>query len=144
MDRATFAQVTVNPEPFRIGFFLSASATDAATLVQHPNYVGLTTGLVDFWSFAGGTIPAAGDVADLSGKNNHGTTPGQNAAQRVKGKICRCQKFFFNTGRKRFRNCSVGEALSSYQPCPGSGRYTDVWARRHGRWLAVSAHVTRC
>ncbi len=26
----------------------------------------------------------------------------------------------------------------------GSGRYTDVWARRHGRWLAVSAHVTRC
>jgi len=26
----------------------------------------------------------------------------------------------------------------------GSGRYTDVWARRGGRWLAVSAHVTRC
>lgn len=25
----------------------------------------------------------------------------------------------------------------------GSGRYTDVWARRAGRWLAVSAHVTR-
>jgi ketosteroid isomerase-like protein len=25
----------------------------------------------------------------------------------------------------------------------GSGRYTDVWARRNGRWLAVSAHVTR-
>ena len=23
-----------------------------------------------------------------------------------------------------------------------SGRYTDVWARRQGRWLAVSAHVT--
>lgn len=27
---------------------------------------------------------------------------------------------------------------------PGAGRYTDVWARRGGRWLAVSAHVTRC
>ena len=27
---------------------------------------------------------------------------------------------------------------------PGSGRYTDVWARRRGRWMAVSAHVTRC
>ena len=25
----------------------------------------------------------------------------------------------------------------------GSGRYTDVWARRGGNWLAVSAHVTR-
>ncbi len=27
---------------------------------------------------------------------------------------------------------------------PGAGRYTDVWARRDGRWLAISAHVTRC
>ncbi len=26
----------------------------------------------------------------------------------------------------------------------GSGRYTDVWARRQGVWRAVSAHVTRC
>jgi hypothetical protein len=26
----------------------------------------------------------------------------------------------------------------------GSGRYTDVWVRQQGRWLAVSAHVTRC
>ena len=27
---------------------------------------------------------------------------------------------------------------------PGRGRYTDIWARRSGRWLAVAAHVTRC
>jgi ketosteroid isomerase-like protein len=25
----------------------------------------------------------------------------------------------------------------------GEGRYTDVWARRNGKWLAVAAHVTR-
>jgi hypothetical protein len=25
----------------------------------------------------------------------------------------------------------------------GVGRYTDVWAKRDGQWLAVSAHVTR-
>src|SRR5215470_12328205 len=25
----------------------------------------------------------------------------------------------------------------------GSGRYTDIWARRDGKWLAVAAHVTR-
>ena len=25
----------------------------------------------------------------------------------------------------------------------GAGRYTDVWARRNGQWLCVSAHVTR-
>ena len=27
---------------------------------------------------------------------------------------------------------------------PGQGRYTDIWARRNGRWLCVAAHVTRC
>lgn len=26
---------------------------------------------------------------------------------------------------------------------PGSGRYTDIWLKRDGRWLAVAAHVTR-
>lgn len=25
----------------------------------------------------------------------------------------------------------------------GAGRYTDVWARRQGRWLCVAAHLTR-
>jgi ketosteroid isomerase-like protein len=25
----------------------------------------------------------------------------------------------------------------------GTGRYTDIWARRQGQWLAVAAHVTR-
>ncbi len=25
----------------------------------------------------------------------------------------------------------------------GSGRYTDIWAKRDGRWLTVAAHVTR-
>ena len=26
---------------------------------------------------------------------------------------------------------------------PSSGRYTDCWAKQNGRWLAVSAHVSR-
>jgi ketosteroid isomerase-like protein len=26
---------------------------------------------------------------------------------------------------------------------PAHGRYTDCWARQNGRWLAVSAHVSR-
>jgi len=25
----------------------------------------------------------------------------------------------------------------------GRGRYTDIWARRNGTWLAIAAHVTR-
>lgn len=37
-------------------------------------------------------------------------------------------------------------ARTEYQTADGErrqGRYTDVWARRGGQWLAVSAHVTR-
>ena len=26
---------------------------------------------------------------------------------------------------------------------PGAGRYTDIWWKQAGRWLCVSAHVTR-
>jgi ketosteroid isomerase-like protein len=26
---------------------------------------------------------------------------------------------------------------------PAAGRYTDIWARREGRWLCIAAHVTR-
>jgi ketosteroid isomerase-like protein len=41
---------------------------------------------------------------------------------------------------------AIIHARTSYATAQGerrNGRYTDVWARRGGRWLAVSAHVTR-
>jgi len=41
---------------------------------------------------------------------------------------------------------AIVHARTTYTDADGrqrSGRYTDVWARRNGRWLAVSAHVTR-
>src|SRR4051794_288596 len=41
---------------------------------------------------------------------------------------------------------AIIHARTSYITADGraaSGRYTDVWARRNGRWLVVSAHVTR-
>lgn len=41
---------------------------------------------------------------------------------------------------------AILHARTSYNTPDGrtaEGRYTDVWARRDGRWLAVSAHVTR-
>ncbi len=41
---------------------------------------------------------------------------------------------------------AIVHAATSYTTADGrasSGRYTDVWARRDGRWVAVSAHVTR-
>lgn len=42
---------------------------------------------------------------------------------------------------------AIIHARTSYKGADGraaAGRYTDVWALRDGRWLAVSAHVTRC
>jgi len=41
---------------------------------------------------------------------------------------------------------AIIHARTSYRTSDGEqrhGRYTDVWARRNGTWLAVSAHVTR-
>jgi ketosteroid isomerase-like protein len=41
---------------------------------------------------------------------------------------------------------AIIHARTSYRTASGEqrhGRYTDVWARRGGQWLAVSAHVTR-
>ncbi|HYB10460.1 MAG TPA: nuclear transport factor 2 family protein [Alphaproteobacteria bacterium] len=41
---------------------------------------------------------------------------------------------------------AIIHARTSYTTAEGerrNGRYTDVWARRNGAWLAVSAHVTR-
>jgi ketosteroid isomerase-like protein len=45
-----------------------------------------------------------------------------------------------------FGDVALIHARTSYRTAAGeqrNGRYTDVWARRGGRWLAVSAHVTR-
>lgn len=41
---------------------------------------------------------------------------------------------------------AIIHARTSYLTADGrhaKGRYTDVWAKRDGQWLAVSAHVTR-
>ncbi len=41
---------------------------------------------------------------------------------------------------------AIIHARTSYTTAEGraaAGRYTDIWARREGRWLAVAAHVTR-
>ena len=48
---------------------------------------------------------------------------------------------------RMFGDVAIIHARTSYTTADGragSGRYTDVWARQNGKWLAVSAHVTRC
>jgi len=45
-----------------------------------------------------------------------------------------------------FGDVAIIHARTSYTLAdgrPGAGRYTDVWARQNGKWLCVSAHVTR-
>ena len=45
-----------------------------------------------------------------------------------------------------FGDTAIIHARTVYQTTdgrPGSGRYTDIWRKRDGRWLAVAAHVTR-
>jgi len=47
---------------------------------------------------------------------------------------------------RMFGDVAIIHARTTYRTADGSaggGRYTDVWVRRNGRWLAVSAHVTR-
>ena len=43
-------------------------------------------------------------------------------------------------------DCAIIHARTTYRLPDGrsaAGRYTDVWTRRNGQWLAVAAHVTR-
>ena len=43
-------------------------------------------------------------------------------------------------------NVAIIHAATAYTTLSGHeghGRYTDIWARRNGRWLAIAAHVTR-
>ncbi len=45
-----------------------------------------------------------------------------------------------------FDDVAIIHGRTSYTTAEGraaQGRYTDVWAKRGGQWLAVSAHVTR-
>jgi ketosteroid isomerase-like protein len=47
---------------------------------------------------------------------------------------------------RMFDNVAIIHGRTSYTTAEGraaQGRYTDVWAKRGGQWLAVSAHVTR-
>ena len=47
---------------------------------------------------------------------------------------------------RMFGDVAVIHARTAFTSPDGramTGRYTDVWARRDGRWLAILAHVTR-
>jgi ketosteroid isomerase-like protein len=45
-----------------------------------------------------------------------------------------------------FGDFAIIHAITTYTRSDGqrgAGRYTDIWARRDGRWVCVAAHVTR-
>src|SRR3989344_8190545 len=63
---------------------LPFKAAEAALIIQAPKYIGLTNGLVGYWSFDGKDM--AGVTAyDRSGQNNNGTLT--NGPVRAIGKI---------------------------------------------------------
>jgi hypothetical protein len=65
-------------------------AADAALILQHPNYTGLNSGLVGFWSFEAPAM--AGNVAyDRSGQGNNGTLT--NGPKPTIGKIGQALNF---------------------------------------------------
>ena len=50
------------------------------------------------------------------------------------------------SSRRILGDVAIVHARTTYTTADGraaAGRYTDVWAKRNGAWLAVSAHVTR-
>ena len=47
---------------------------------------------------------------------------------------------------QRVGDVAIIQARTTYVKAdgtPGAGWYTDTWAKKHGRWLAVAAHVSR-
>src|SRR3990167_11541412 len=65
-------------------WILPFNAAEAALIIQAPKYIGLTNGLVGYWSFDGKDM--AGVTAyDRSGNNNNGTLT--NGPTRAIGKI---------------------------------------------------------
>jgi hypothetical protein len=44
---------------------------------------------------------------------------------------------------RRVRARPRGTRYTKADATVAAGRYTDVWARRDGRWICVAAHVTR-
>jgi hypothetical protein len=78
-------------------FLLSLPAADAAVIIQRPVYVGLTEGLVGFWSFDGqDTSYTAGQkiiANDTSGNNNHGQNQGTAVPIPVQGKLGQALQF---------------------------------------------------
>ena len=48
-----------------------------------------------------------------------------------------------NPRARRFRHHPRRHQLHDGRRPAGHGRYTDCWAKQNGKWLAVSAHVSR-
>ena len=75
---------------FAFYIFLLPSAADAGFLINRPLYIGLTDGLVGYWSFNGADI-AADTAYDRSGNANNGTLT--NGPVRTEGKIGQALSF---------------------------------------------------
>src|SRR3989344_262596 len=91
-------------------YIFNFKAAEAALIVQAPKYIGLTNGLVGYWSFDGKDM--AGVTAyDRSGNANNGTLT--NGPVRTIGKIGQALNF---DGTNDYINAGAGASLSITGP----------------------------
>jgi ketosteroid isomerase-like protein len=84
---------------------------------------------------------------DFLNSNPDGTLIDRAAFLRQIAPPCPVAQFAVEDVRIRiFADSAIAHGRTTYvkpDGQPGAGRYTDVWLRRDGRWVCVSAHVTR-
>ena len=91
-------------------YIFNFKAAEAALIVQAPKYIGLTNGLVGYWSFDGKDM-ACVTAYDRSGNANNGTLT--NGPVRTIGKIGQALNF---DGTNDYINAGAGASLSITGP----------------------------
>ena len=91
-------------------------------------------------SYASGVIAPAGSVVRI----RDGVSDATAAAAMLQGMTA--HYLVHGTRETRSGDVALVHARTTFTTAdgrPGASRYTDVWARRNGRWVAVAAQVTR-
>lgn len=125
------SSVAVTAQPPEAERVLAALNEDYLRFVQHGDVVGFKRLLADDFLCSnpdGTLIDRAAFLAQTARPVTITRLRAHDVAIRVMGDVALVH------ARTTFTNADGSE---------GHGRYTDVYARRGGRWLAVSAHVTR-